>query len=1754
MLFFFPLLAQGVGGGEFSFTESLLPSVPTTPSANWTSITPKEQVNETNVTAGLPAFSPIIDVSLRAPLSPRPWRPPVLSAGRSSSGVFGESTMEIPVLGRTSFDLRGSVGMTVKFGATAYTDPSRSGMIPPSGITPGFGGIEPQMQIGMKAVFRDRLGVTLDYNAMQQEYMQVPFNFLLFYQGAPGEILRYAEAGKISLSLPATRLISYSKSAMGIKGRLELLGIESTFIFSKPLSRQVIKKFQGIANKNTKDIKDVDYQKLKFFYVNPVFINATQAYLIKRFDLFIDDRDASNDDTEPPDVPRTPGVDYILHSNLGIVEVKKSIQNNYVLKVAVLITDISGNEIFRYGYDENGGIDNSTLYVIKSEDRYCFYRNPSEDSLPSASRCLCSRRFYSIGTTNILPPKDQSDTQTFLLYLRRTDDPNSIIPSEDVREKYPYSVDYERGLIIFENEPPFSESEIYDPTYPRSVYTIHVEYRTPVVEYNLGFGIVEGSVEVEINGRKLKAGDDYEVDYFMGKLKFLKPELITEDAEIIVRYEFKPEFMTGGETVFGIHLKKRFSRLFSLHSLFVRSSTSSLQIPDITSTPTSYTAFDFGGILKLDEEAINLPINVNVEGEVAATGYDPNSYSSGRALLDNFEGFEEATYASMQDKGDKRWQLSSAPPVASGERGEILNVKLVEDGKIKDETIMPYATKPGPFTTEDYGHAESAYKKDLLNVWFRFTKSDQSWVGIQQLLSKAGVDLSKLRKIELWLKTDGWDSNDRVKIWIDIGQLSEDVDGDSVLDTEDINNNWILDKGEDTGFSMDTPEGVVHVGDDNGYLDSEDLDKDGYLDTESASLTFPQSDCKVYINGILQTGPEIVISGDMGDPDASGYTHVVVVMPDNATYSDLYIVKHVRLRIERFTEEGQFSVPDGKILKLLLESLSFSTYRWKEHYVDPGQFFSVQSVSTDSDSYYREHSLMETSFYNEAYPETTTTMSIEEKVERALKIVHALDSGKIGYVGRVFTSSFSAHGYKWLKVWIYLKDPPEKGDTLFIRLGSSTASYFQFEKGLYGLPLETWLTVDFLIEDKDRDGIPDGNVKVVGSPSLKNLLFLAVGVRGGGSGSVRELFVDDIYVEEIEPVLGSAARVSLGLSHRDLVNLSLSSTYTNANFSGSSGNVKTNDSSTTSINFYLTPPGKIKGKVRLNGAYSVSRNYYNPSSFTVVKESDKYNRENNSLSLGLSTRPLRDLNFNMNYSRSLAYTRYLNPVIDSQSGSSSLSQNFGGSFSYILTKFIGRNSFSGSFRLSDSKVDYSNENLTDRLSRSYSTSLSWEFRPSNIFNSRVNFSKNWGWTNTTDILPTSIATNLNMGAGLTLRYINISWNGRRSVSLSSFKKIEDIYPEYLEFSTVENPYLDALPSQASYSASSSLNLNPGFSYFLRKLGKPGQWFNRNFSPSFSLSFSREFKVSYTNAYTYLSIFPAYKVETLDESSNLYTVSNATMGDVLWDLFYPSLYDARLLMRASSLSETNSISPRLAFTLFTVRFNGSGRWSWRKNSYYGGEPTESFDRNLNGAFSINVLKFLPFLRKLFYSASARVSISQNFSRTKYSERWTWPQWSLSMPLNLNLGKRKRSLSLRSFNINARYSRSYSVYIYSYNLGDYVYEERKPGTITHNFNFSNTFGLAWNPKVNQIKITKQFAIKLRSAVSLSVDLPSITSVWYENSIGSLSYTQISSSIRGSVSFSSSISGTASFRYLYRIYADSPVMNFWGLEFTFGVRATL
>ncbi|MFH1681256.1 MAG: hypothetical protein ABIH26_11525 [Candidatus Eisenbacteria bacterium] len=460
-------------------------------------------------------------------------------------------------------------------------------------------------------------------------------------------------------------------------------------------------------------------------------------------------------------------------------------------------------------------------------------------------------------------------------------------------------VDYDLGLLFFPDLRPFDpaynhqfagspvesltegNSVIYDNHDPKpndSKYEIQVKYRTSQGSFSLNrSNILEGSEVVKVDGRTLTRGADYRIIYEIGQIEFLAD--IPPDAKITVDFEYAPFLSQAQKSLAGIAGTYNLSDRTKLSSIWLyKGKRTPYRRPRLGQEPSRIVVGGLSLATEREPEFLTeltdrIPgitpsegSSFRVDFETAATFPNPNTKNA--VYIDDMEGTEESSSFGITRR---QWDVMSIPKTGTGvheldwesryrevwwynpknatTRGD-LNPSLSSEERIKFVPVLEVALRDG---TVAGGTDRGA------------------WGGVMRLVSKTGLDLKERKFFEVWI--NDFDLN-RGKLHVDMGLLGEDAmwsaaEPNGTLDTEDKSGDGVLDdtgtngptdedtgldrlfnaqepgtggdpSGDDWGYDENRPDDYSRINgtENNGFLDTEDLNGNGYVDEEKAYFRF----------------------------------------------------------------------------------------------------------------------------------------------------------------------------------------------------------------------------------------------------------------------------------------------------------------------------------------------------------------------------------------------------------------------------------------------------------------------------------------------------------------------------------------------------------------------------------------------------------------------------------------------------------------------------------------------------------------------------------------------------------------------------------------------------------------------------------------------------------------------------------------------------------------------------------------------------
>jgi len=947
-----------------------------------------------------------------------------------------------------------------------------------------------ELQVSVKGKVGKNIDVNIDIDDTQPDKRDISIIYrgegvdvtpgAVGYKAKPGAFIQEIAFGDIQLSLPNTEFVGYSRQVFGIKAIVQYDRARMYLIASQSKGNFETKRFTGKTEFERKIISDTSYIRRKYYKI--LFGN----HKIKRetVKVYLDTLDPQRDPATLIELTAQAfhistftysgkfeqlalGKDYVIDYSLGIITFYRHIQPNYIIAIDY--------------FDENSGL---TLRELANTTNYILIKD--KDETPNITTELLNR--YYIGRTNII-----RDDGTGNFLLRIIDKSGRILNPEidkiqpDDKDIPVYKtgnvgdikVDFENGIIYFDQEKPFAEDCYYKT--PISRYDILVEYRYKSKTYFLKPFIVPYSERVVVDGKLLQRNVDYWLDYDSGILSFLREDDIKENSIIEVSYEYSMLGLQGGETILGSRLELPLSnKLFIGGSWIGNLPSKGSSVPDIRTTPSSLQIWETDARITSVKIPL-LPLQINsISAEYAENEKNPNIWD--KAVVENMEGItledSVSTYRHM-------WYYSSCSDIYIPGRYDDKTDKLVE-GELnwENEDVPVQEINPNRQTTYD--------KQQVLKINYNLYSSQE--VAMAYLFSKYGLDFSK----KLYLEMEYYSNAGGGELYLDLGHPSEDIDGDGVLDTEDKNSNGRLDFNEDTGFEYNRDNKIYYIGGSNGKLDTEDIDGDGILNTND------------------------ILAGTYKISDLNFTGWVSTIVPISITDKTMWTsIKQVRLRIKGKGKNGVV-----KIAKISVVGNKFE--------IHTPQNTEIYAVNNENDPTYKKLSELEeyTSIYGTQYK--------ERLVEQALAVKYNLDPT---YSSSVITLSFSrGQDFTYHRKFNFFLFNKTGNEIVFkLRIYTDQNNYLEFSTQTIRWTNE-WKKFSIEQIDINNDHVPDkweilensasgGSCHTYGTPNLRGITKIEFIIENPLNSSQEGiLYINDVYLSESWKRKGIARKIETSLS------------------------------------------------------------------------------------------------------------------------------------------------------------------------------------------------------------------------------------------------------------------------------------------------------------------------------------------------------------------------------------------------------------------------------------------------------------------------------------------------------------------------------------------------------------------------------------------------------------------------------------------------
>ena len=752
-----------------------------------------------------------------------------------------------------------------------------------------YGSKWPQLQMEQESNFRitgtigSKIKVQVDQDSKRETDLENTIN--IKYTGEEDDVVQSIEAGNTTLSLTGPTLIGYSEriqGLFGIKGIFQIGDWNITAIASQEKSNVQSVTVRPTTQSTRDDIPDYDYQRLTYFWLGEEYTDWNpDGDSIVFFRAYYAGSQTSSDPNSvfgyafvnPPDSEVDPGseigdtiqagyfvrineMDYYLDRTGCWFRLNNPVGSSDILAVRYIVRHADGT------MDTVGFVgSDSTLYLrmIKPSslqpDHPCWeYEWRNVYNLGSSDIRLEEtfiKLFWRNGTDTLQTLPDNANVFLISLFGMDSVKLNGDPGSDGYVDQTTRFIDASRGELIFPVPHPFdpgsldvalmpSLADFPDSLRNPAIYTstrssdwerfshcyLYVETKGHSTTINLGaYNIVPGSEVVKLNGEKLKKDVDYKIYYEIGQIVFLSDKARDPNANIEITFEAQPFFSMLQKTLLGARAKYELGdeSWFGITGLYKGVSTPERR-PRVGGEPSQSFVWDVD--LNLTQElpfltrAIDAIPLIQTDAaskavlklETAQLLSNPNTL--GKAYVDDFEGSKTYDPISIVRTA---WTLGTIPYGYS------------ENPRAKVIWYNPYDKVPVREIWPNRDVTSEQSTQDVLTIEYYDTTANSpdttAWGGIIHYINPAYQGQENSQYLEIWVKGDVG------VLHIDLGKMSEDIDGDGELDTEDKlvggRRDNILAPDEDTGI-----DGIPNDQELDYYLVLAGVDTSGMSESE----------------------------------------------------------------------------------------------------------------------------------------------------------------------------------------------------------------------------------------------------------------------------------------------------------------------------------------------------------------------------------------------------------------------------------------------------------------------------------------------------------------------------------------------------------------------------------------------------------------------------------------------------------------------------------------------------------------------------------------------------------------------------------------------------------------------------------------------------------------------------------------------------------------------------------------------------------
>ncbi len=753
--------------------------------------------------------------------------------------------------------------------------------------------------------------------------------------------------------------------------------------------------------------------------------------------------------------------------------------------------------------------------------------------------------------------------------------------------------------------------------------------------FNLGYiGVVENSVKVRLAGRELVEGTDFVVDYNVGQVTIKNAAALVPGADLKISYEQNDLFQMASKTLLGLRGEIDFSPKtklgFSMLNLNQQTLSDKVRIGEEPLDNSIY-GVDFGTSLDLPFLTKGLSTiipsrtmsSLSVKGEFAYINPDPNTKKStiasdnseSIAYIDDFEGSKRTipvglSYTSWHEPSvpDSLPYIAdlSKPSQMFYKAKSIWYTHIPTDVEVKEIWPKRQASRQDQqVTVLDYEYWPRT--KGMFNWHPKLEEPEKNWGGMMKLLSSTATNLveENIEFIEFWVRIDHAPSD--AKIYIDLGKITEDAIPNGKLDSEDKNENDLIDEGEDLGMDMlsDAQEREAYnstetdpSGDDYSYSGNQDythingtegnavsIDVGKYPDTEDLNRNLNLDELNSYYRYEIKLDTTKYPNSDKfknplitgGGISVPWYQFRIPLKDFNTTIGSpsFSLVEFIRVFTHGLSDS----------LHLRFAEFNLVGSQWQKvianNNVDDSVLtLSVINVEENSATYSSPPGVQR---------ERDRSKTDEEVLrnEQSLSlIINSLTDNDHREVVK-YVRSMDLFNYSEMKLFIHTDSNPLNNISnytdsanyaaeVYLRFGSDTTNYYEYRMPLRpnsDLSANNWQDISIKFDEltafkQKRNSISDSSNKTSsfkvpgtdghyyrfrGSPALTKVAFFMIGIENPKGKGITMPVSGDVWINELRVIgaddtPGWAYTASAKLNVGDLFTVNYNTSQTNANF------------------------------------------------------------------------------------------------------------------------------------------------------------------------------------------------------------------------------------------------------------------------------------------------------------------------------------------------------------------------------------------------------------------------------------------------------------------------------------------------------------------------------------------------------------------------------------------------------------------------------